>query len=64
LSLTCRFPRVQRCSSFVGEEEAKKANVGRKALEIAMRQLFQEGKIWNEPWGRLSRPAYRIAIKA
>lgn len=48
---------------FAREDEAKRAGLTRMALEVAMRQLFKEGVIWNEPCGRPSRPRYRIAIK-
>jgi RecA-family ATPase len=48
---------------FAREDEAKRANLSNKALEAAMRELFRAGKIWNEPCGRPSRPAYRLAIK-
>ena len=46
---------------FAQENEAMKAGLGKKALEGAMRQLFRDNKIWNEPCGKPSRPAYRIA---
>jgi RecA-family ATPase len=46
---------------FAEEDEAKKAGLGKKALEAAMRQLFSDHKIWNEPCGKPSRPSYRIA---
>jgi RecA-family ATPase len=48
---------------FSREEEAVRAKVNRKELEAAMRRLFKAGKIWNEPYGRPSRPFYRIAAK-
>ena len=44
---------------FAREDEAKQAGVNKQNLEAAMRQLFQEGVIWNEPYGRPSRPYYR-----
>lgn len=50
-------------SLFAREDEAKKAGLNSKLLEAAMRQLFKDGKIWNEPCGRPSRPSFRIAIK-
>ena len=50
-------------SLFAREDEAKKAGLNRKLLEAAMRQLFKDGKIWNEPCGRPSRPSFHIAIK-
>jgi RecA-family ATPase len=48
---------------FSREEEASRAKVNRKDLEAAMRRLFKAGKIWNQPYGRPSRPCYRIAAK-
>jgi RecA-family ATPase len=51
-------------SLFAREEEAKRAGINSKALEAAMRQLFKDGRIWNEPCGKPSRPAFRLAIKA
>jgi RecA-family ATPase len=51
-------------SLFAREDEAKRANLGSKALEAAMRRLFKGGKIHNEQYGRPSRPHYRIAIKS
>jgi RecA-family ATPase len=46
---------------FAQEDEARKAGLGKKALEGAMRQLFRDNKIWNEPCGKPSRPSFRIA---
>jgi RecA-family ATPase len=48
---------------FAREEEAKRALLAGKDLEAAMRRLFKAGKIWNEPYGRPSRPHFRIARK-
>jgi RecA-family ATPase len=48
---------------FAREDEAKRAAIGSKALTDAMRRLFQVGKVWNEPCGKPSRPAFRLAIK-
>jgi RecA-family ATPase len=48
---------------FAVEAEAKKAMSSNQALAAAMRKLFEDGKIWNEPHGRPSRQSYRIAIK-
>jgi RecA-family ATPase len=50
-------------SVFAEEGEAKKAGVGKAALLAAMRRLFETDVIWNEPWGRPSRPHFRIALK-
>jgi RecA-family ATPase len=50
-------------SLFAKEEEAKKALLGSKNLAAVMRDLFKNGKIWNEPYDRPSRPRYRIMIK-
>jgi hypothetical protein len=48
---------------FAKEDEAIKAGLGNKNLAAAMRELFKAEKIWNEPYGRPSRPSYRIMIK-
>jgi RecA-family ATPase len=48
---------------FAREQEATKHRLGGKTLEAAMRRLFQAGTIWNEPYGKPSRPSFRIAIK-
>jgi RecA-family ATPase len=48
---------------FAQEDEAKRALLNSRALADAMRRLFKDGKIWNEPCGRPSRPAYRLALK-
>jgi RecA-family ATPase len=48
---------------FAREDEATQAKLDNKALEAAMRRLFKEGKIWNEPYGKASRPHYRVALK-
>jgi RecA-family ATPase len=48
---------------FAREEQAKKAGLNFKAMEAAMRRLFTANKIWNEPYGRPSRPNYRLAKK-
>jgi RecA-family ATPase len=48
---------------FAQEPEAKGAGLGSKVLATAMRQLFRDEVIWNEPIGKPSRPSYRIAIK-
>jgi RecA-family ATPase len=48
---------------FAREDEAKKAMLTSKVLEAAMRRLFSNGKIWNEPYGRPFRQHFRIAIK-
>ena len=48
---------------FSREDEAKLAGLNSKALEAAMRRLFKENVIWNEPCGRPSRPRYRIVRK-
>src|SRR6516225_6931066 len=46
---------------FVREQEAIGAGLTRNNLERAMRQLFMRNAIWNEPFGKPSRPSYRIA---
>jgi RecA-family ATPase len=48
---------------FAKEDEAKRARLNSRTLEAAMRRLFKSGKIWNEPYGKPSRPHYRIALK-
>jgi RecA-family ATPase len=48
---------------FAREQEAKSAGLSSKNLEASMRQLFKAGRIWNEPYGKPSRPSYRIAVK-
>jgi hypothetical protein len=48
---------------FVKEDEAKRAGISSKVLEAAMLRLFKAEKIWNEPYGKPSRPHHRIAIK-
>jgi RecA-family ATPase len=74
LNLLARFTRENRKvgdkpgisyapALFAREEEAKKLGLTSKALEAAMRQLFKDQKIWNEPYGRPSRRSYRIARK-
>jgi RecA-family ATPase len=49
---------------FAEEDEARKAGLTKKALEIAMRALFKAGKIWNEPCGKPSEPRFRLALKS
>jgi hypothetical protein len=48
---------------FAGEDEAKRAHLKKADLRDAMRQLFQDQKIWNEPYGIPSRQFYRVAVK-
>jgi RecA-family ATPase len=50
-------------AAFAREEEAVRAGLSSKSLEAAMRRLFKTGKIWNEPYGKASRPHHRIALK-
>ena len=50
-------------AAFAREDEAKKAGVSKINLEAAMRQLFKDNKIRNEPYGKPSRIRYRIAVK-
>jgi hypothetical protein len=45
---------------FVREDEAKQAGLDSKALEVAMRDLFKEDRIWNEAYGKPSRASYHI----
>ena len=52
-------------SEFAGEDEAKKANLRKADFKDAMRQLFKDGKIWNEPFVNSSRhKGYRLAEKS
>jgi RecA-family ATPase len=48
---------------FAKEDEAKSAMLDNKALADAMRRLFRDGKIWNEPYGKPSRQSYHIAVR-
>jgi RecA-family ATPase len=48
---------------FAKEDEAKAAGLDSRALETAMRDLFKEERIWNEPCGKPSRPAFQVAVK-
>lgn len=48
---------------FAKEDEARRKGINSRNLAEAMRSLFKDGKIWNEPYGKPSRPHYRIAIK-
>ena len=47
---------------FAKEDEAKLARLSKRDLEDAMRQLFRDGRIVNEPrpGSKPSRPSYRI----
>jgi hypothetical protein len=47
---------------FTKEDEAKLARLSKRDLEGAMRQLFRDGRIVNEPrpGSKPSRPSYRI----
>jgi RecA-family ATPase len=48
---------------FEPEDEARRAGTNSKMLADAMRRLFQANSIWNEPCGKPSRPAFRLAIR-
>jgi RecA-family ATPase len=50
-------------SEFAGEDEAKEASLKKADLREAMRQLFKDAVIWNEPYGRSGHQHYRIAEK-
>ena len=74
IALLRRFTRENRIVSdkpgtsyapaqFAREDEATTAGLGSKNLAAAMRDLFKAEKIWNEPYGRPSRPNHRIMIK-
>jgi RecA-family ATPase len=45
---------------FAREDEARKAGLGKHDIEGAMRRLFKDGKIRNEPFGKSSLERYRI----
>lgn len=62
-SVSDKSSRSYAPSLFAREDEAKQRGLTSKALEAAMRRLFKDGKIWNEPCGKPSRPSYRIALK-
>ena len=48
---------------FAQEDLAKRAHMTSKVLAEAMRRLFDADKIWNEPCGKPSRPAFRLMEK-
>jgi hypothetical protein len=48
---------------FAREDAARKAAITKDDLAKAMRRLFAAGRIWNEPYGKPSRPSYRLAMK-
>ena len=50
-------------SAFVVEAEAKAAHLNSRDLKDAMRQLFHDEKIWNQPYGRASNQHHRLAVK-
>ncbi len=73
LDLLRRFARENRNASdrngksyapalFAKEDEARKAGLTSKPLEAAMRRLFKNKKVFNEQYGRPSRPNYRLAV--
>jgi RecA-family ATPase len=75
LDLLGRFTRENRFVSdkpsstyapavFAREDEATRHALNGKVLEAAMRRLFQDKKIWNEPSGRPSRKSFHIARTA
>jgi RecA-family ATPase len=51
-------------SAFAGEAEAKAAHLNSRDLKDALRQLFHDGKIENQQYGRASNQHYRLAIKS
>jgi RecA-family ATPase len=61
--VSCRPSVTYAPTLFAREPEAKAAMLTGKHLEAAMRQLFVDNKIWNEPCGKPSRPRFRLAIK-
>jgi RecA-family ATPase len=48
-------------SAFAGEDEAKKANLRKADFKDAMKVLFKDGKIWNEPYSRTGHTYHRLA---
>jgi len=48
---------------FAKEDVAKKAGLNGTDFAGAMVRLFAAKKIWNEPFGKPSRPSYRLAPK-
>jgi RecA-family ATPase len=72
LDLLGRFTRENRFVSdkpsvnyapavFAREDEAKRFTIGKSSLETAMRRLYHDKKIRNEPSGRPSRKSFHIA---
>jgi DNA polymerase bacteriophage-type len=55
--------RIYAPALFAREAEAKNEMIDSKTFEGVMRRLFKAGVIWNEPYGKPSRPSYRIALK-
>jgi RecA-family ATPase len=50
-------------TTFAAEEEAKSLRLKREDLREAMRDLFKDGRITNESYGRSGRSTARIVIK-
>lgn len=50
-------------ATFAKEDEAKKAGLNSKSLDVAMRELFRTDKIYNQEIGKPSRPSSRLALK-
>jgi RecA-family ATPase len=50
-------------SAFAGEDEATKANLRKADFRDAMRSLFKDGKVWNEPYTRTGHTYHRLAEK-
>lgn len=50
-------------AAFAKEEDAKSRGMRKPDFEVAMRRLFDGGKIYVESYGRPSRPASRLALK-
>ena len=49
---------------FAKEDVARKARLNGADFATAMVRLFAAKKVWNEPYGKPSRPSYRIAPAA
>jgi RecA-family ATPase len=48
---------------FAAEDEARRAAVGKKQLEAAMRRLVAAGTVINEPYGRREPKSHRLTVK-
>jgi RecA-family ATPase len=51
-------------AQFVKEDEARKLRIRKADLEAAMSRLFTADKIYNDEYGKPSRPAQRLSARA